>query len=88
MFSGREYAVFHNKVLHIKVQKGISSEKNQIFFVDVKKLRGIDGYVKLVFNTMKETEIKLYDRYYGSAYQNGDGVYAWRSGITEVIYSI
>ena len=50
MFSGREYAVFHNKILNIKVQKGISSEKNQIFFVDVKKLRGIDGSgdIKLV----------------------------------------
>ena len=87
MFSGREYAVFNDKILN-NVQKGISSEKNQIFFVDVKKLRRIDGYVKLVYNTMKETETKLYDRYYGSAHENNNKVYAWQLGITVVIYSI
>ena len=86
MFSGREYAVFNDKILK-NVQKGISSEKNQIFFVDVKKLRRIDGYVKLVYNTMKETETKLYDKFYGTACLK-KGVYVWELGITEVIYSI
>ncbi len=57
-----------------------------MFFVNVQKLRGIGGYVKLVFNTMKETEARLYERYYGSAVPNNEGVYCYELGITEVIY--
>ena len=57
-----------------------------MFFVNVQELRRIDGYVKLVFNTMKETEARLYDRYYGSAVTNNEGVYHYELGIIEVIY--
>jgi len=112
MFSGCEYAVFNDKILNT-VEKGISTEKNEMFFVDLKKLRRIEGfpffslrfdniirlfiymlfmwlkgYVQLVYNTMKETETKIYDRYYGSAREKCNKVYAWELGITEVIYSI
>jgi hypothetical protein len=87
MFSGCEYAVFNDKILNT-VEKGISTEKNEMFFVDLKTLRRIEGYVQLVYNTMKETETKIYDRYYGSACEKNNKVYAWEVGITEVIYSI
>jgi hypothetical protein len=69
-----------------KIEKGISREEKIMFFIDVEKLRRIKGYVKLVSETIKETETRLYDRYYGSAVPNNEGVYNYQLGITEVIY--
>ena len=57
-----------------------------MYFIDVQKLRQLEGYVLLVFQTFKEEETKLFDKYYGSAHEDREGVYHWAVGVTEVIY--
>jgi len=84
MYAGREYGV--HKAFQGKKTYGVSTEEIEMYFIDVQKLRQLEGYVLLVFQTFKEEETKLFDKYYGSTYQDDEGVYRWAEGVTEVIY--